>query len=69
MSEEICKLKSELSILQSKMRSQEEMLDECNCALATERSFRQHLQEQLNVKTDGILVAGSSIIRDLDESL
>ena len=68
MAEEICKLKSELSILQSKMRSQEEMLDERYWALATERSFRQHLQEQLNAKINGILVAGSSIITDLDES-
>ena len=69
MAEEIGRLKSDLSIAQSKLRSQEVILDERSCALATERSFRQQLEEQLNTKAGDILVSGSSIIRDLDEAL
>ena len=69
MAEEIGRIKSDLSTAQSKLRSQEVILDERSCALATERSFRQHLEEQLNTKAGDILVTGSSIIRDLDEAL
>ena len=45
MAEEIGRLKSDLSTAQSKLRSQEVILDERSCALATERAFRQHLEE------------------------
>ena len=47
MVDEICKLMSELSITQLKIKSHEEMLDEHSCTLVTERSFWKYLPEQL----------------------
>ena len=69
LTNQVLSLTTELSTTQEKLRAANELLEERSQSLATERSFRLHLEGQLHNEKDNTLVAGSSLVRDLDEKL